>query len=251
MSKLVFTLSLVIKLIALIDSLKLDGRIVGGNFIEITKTPYQVSIQINGKHFCGGSLIKDEWVLTAAHCFLDMPEDPYVDVRVGSALYNEGGQLIDVMYIIPHEDYEDDKIFDDIALIKLSKKAELSDSVRTIPLATEESPPGTRAFLSGWGYTSETNKTVAVNLSGVEVATITRNECRKKFVGEEIFYNNVCAFAVGKNSCDGDSGGPMVVNGKLSGVISWGKGCATGLPGVYTSVPAFLDWVTKTVKEYS
>lgn len=246
--KLILALTLVVSLSDFVNSLpRLDGRIVGGEPISITKTPYLVSIQLKDKHVCGGSLIAEDWVVTGTHC-LYKTITLTLKVRVGSTLWNEGGQLLDVMYIFTHDDYNDDWLTNDITLLKLSKKVELSDSVQVIPLATEESSQGTRAYLSGWGQTSHDNKTLPTHLNGVEVAIISREACRSQYTPEDIFDSNVCTFSLDKDSCQGDSGGPMVTNGKLSGIVSWGTGCAKK-PGVCTSIPAFVDWIKKTVEE--
>lgn len=248
MSKLLVALSLAINLIAFAYSLaNLDGRIVGGEQISIQKAPYLVSIQLNDKHVCGGSLIDDYWVLTATHCFYKT-NTRTLKVRVGSTYWDEGGQLLDVMYIMSHDDYNDDWVTNDITLLKLSEKVKLSTHVQLIPLATEESSPGSRAYVSGWGQTSQTNKTYPKHLNGVEVALISREVCRNAYSADEIFDYNICTFTFDKDSCQGDSGGPLITNGKLNGIVSWAKGCAMK-PAVYTSVPSFLDWIKKTMND--
>lgn len=224
---------------------ELDGRIVGGDPIGISKAPHQVSIQKFHDHSCGGSLIADNWVLSAAHCFrYNTP----VKVRVGSSFYDQGGQLIEATKIIKHEDFDSESLANDIALVKLSKKVKLSDSVQIVSLATKDDVQGTRAYLSGWGFTNDTSKVLPKVLHGVEVAVISRALCRRHHLGITVFDNNVCAFALGKDSCQGDSGGPMITNGKLCGIVSWGVGCGSS-PGVYTSVPAFSDWIKTNMEK--
>lgn len=229
----------------------LDGRIVGGNIIGISKTPYQVSLQLTDQHFCGGSLISDEWVATAAHCFFSMYYGAVIKVRVGSSYVNQGGQLIDAKYIIKHEQFDEATLNYDIALVKLYNKVKLSDSVQIIPLATKPDAQGVRAYVSGWGFTSENNGTIPNVLHGVEVAMITKESCRRQYLGEHQLDSNVCAFSLGKDSCQGDSGGPMVSNGKLTGIVSWGEGCGASKPGVYTDVSIFRDWIKKTMEKLS
>lgn len=229
---------------------KLDGRIVGGNMIGISKTPYIVSIQNFYGHLCGGSLIADDWVLSAAHCFQGYGAT--FKVRAGSSLWNLGGQLIDVTTVIKHSGYNTISQANDIALLKLSNKVKLSESVKIISLATKQDLlQGSRAYLAGWGYTNETSSIIPKILHGVEVSVISQEACRKQYTGYPIFDSNVCAFALGKDSCQGDSGGPMVTNGKLSGITSWGSGCGSTYPGVYTSVPCFVDWIKNNTEIYS
>lgn len=246
MSKAVIALTLLASFSGFVD-----GRIIGGAEIAIQRTPYQVSLQFLGKHFCGGTLINEDWVLTASHCLYRVPAKLLIQVRVGSPTWNEGGQLFDVMNVISHEEFKKETLVNDIALIQLYKKFNLPASAQAIPLATVESAPGTRATLSGWGQTSEFDKTMPTNLHGVEVTLITREECRNEYPPpEEILDTNVCAFTIGRDSCQGDSGGPMVTNGKLSGVVSWGIGCGSK-PGVYTNVPKYLDWINDKIDTFS
>lgn len=239
----------VLTVITLVGSFSLDRRIVGGEGIQIKRTPYQVSLQDSGEHWCGGSLIGEDLVLTAAHCF-DDAEIEKLEVRVGSTSSDKGGKLVKVKNYICHEDFDTDFITYDIALLRLSEKVRLTDAVKVIQLATEEASPGTVAFISGWGRTAETNSTLPTKLRGVEVALISREECSKRYPNDKIFDYNICAFTKGKDSCQSDSGGPMVINNKLVGVVSWGLGCARDMnPGVYTSVPKVMDWIETTSKK--
>lgn len=227
-----------------------DVGIVGGDKINIKRAPYQVSVQLNGEHWCGGSLIASDWVLTATHCFADEVIDT-LEVRVGSTTSNEGGQLIPVKYRIEHEGFNMDLVSNDITLLKLAQRVSLSNFAKIIPLAVAEPAPRLKGYISGWGKTSEDNNTLPINLRGVYVDMISREECRKRFQEDEIFDYNICAFSKGKDSCQSDSGGPLVVNGKLVGVVSWGIGCGNGKnPGVYSSVPKFSRWIKKAMKEY-
>lgn len=225
--------------------------IVGGAKIDIRTAPYQVSVRINGEHWCGGSLIASDWVLTATHCFAE-EEIETLDVRVGSTKSNEGGQLIAVKYRVEHEGFDMYDVTNDITLLKLESKVNLSNNVKTIPLAITEPVAGRKAYISGWGKTSETNSTLPINLRGVNVDLISREDCQSRFPEEEIYNYNMCAYSKGMDSCQSDSGGPLVINKKLVGVVSWGQGCAKdNVPGVYSSVPKFRRWIRKAMQEYN
>lgn len=248
MSKLTLALTLVVTISSFANSFpNLDGRIVGGKEIGISKTPYQCSLQVYNQHLCGGSLIAVDWVLTASHCVQNIGKDTILQVRMGSSLYNEGGQVIDVTKIITHKDFDNYMLTNDIALLKLAKKVILTDTVQIIPLASKESAQGIRAYLSGWGFTNEKTADLPTKLSGVEVAVISRETCRKTYAIYGISDIHVCAFTLGKDSCQGDSGGPMVTDGKLTGIVSWGEGCGSK-PGVYANVVHFSEWIRETMK---
>lgn len=248
MLKLVLALTLIVGTLAK-SVPDFDGRIVGGEEISIRQAPYQVSVQLLDLHWCGGSLIADDLVLTATHCFYKVKNTTSIKVRVGSSVHNDGGQLMDVKNMISHDNYDDPTNANDITLIRLSEKVKLSDTVKIIKLATKEDTPGTPAFVTGWGQITQTSIVQQKHLRGVHVSLISQNECRERFPEDEIFDYNVCAFEVGKDSCLGDSGGPLTAHGKLYGIVSWGRGCATHFPGVYTSVVAFSDWIKKTSRD--
>lgn len=222
-------------------------EVIGGKGIDIIQAPYQVSIQLKGKHHCGGCLIADDLVMTAYHCFWNT-EVFTIKIRVGSTYSDKGGQLVDVEDMIGHKDYDHKWAVNDIMIIRLSEKVELSDSVKVLPLASMEKAAGTKAFASGWGQTSETNSVLPLHLQGAEVDLISREQCRHEYSVDDIADNNICTSTEGKDTCKGDSGGPLEVNGELIGIISWGTGC-NRKPGVLTSVPAMSDWIEKTKTE--
>lgn len=248
--KLVLALTLIVGV-----STFADGKRIG-----IRMAPYQVSIQQDGVHLCSGALIADDLILTSANKF-DWDTDAgnvwfdkdTMKVRVGSQFWNEGGQLMDVQRVLAHDGFFEDRLFNDITLIRLSEKVTLSGSVEAIELATEEPATGTLASVSGWGETTgESNPT---RLNSVNVNFTSSEECRKEFPEfstEDIFDYNVCGSVngkKGKNKCKGDDGAPMVVEGKLVGIVSWGVGCDNKKPVVGVSVPQYSDWIKKTTEQ--
>nr|XP_017014640.2 trypsin beta-like [Drosophila takahashii] len=136
----------------------LEERIIGGSDIEIEMAPWQVSLEEEGQHVCGGAIYSEDIIITAAHCHFDKEgrrlEAEVFNIRAGSALKEEGGRRIQVASIKSHQMYKFTRKVYDIAVMRLSEPLELSNTVQTIPLGETNPSPGTLAFISGWGGTS-------------------------------------------------------------------------------------------------
>uniref|UniRef100_A0A452RBI9 trypsin n=1 Tax=Ursus americanus TaxID=9643 RepID=A0A452RBI9_URSAM len=219
-----------------------DDKIVGGYTCKENSVPYQVSLN-SGYHFCGGSLINDQWVVSAAHCYKSkgfpracLPNSR-IQVRLGE--YNidvtEGNeQFINSAKVIRHPSYNSWTLDYDIMLIKLSSPAVLNTRV---------------CLISGWGNTLSSGSNYPELLQCLDAPLLSQAQCEASYPGQ-ITSNMVCAGFLegGKDSCQGDSGGPVVCNGELQGIVSWGYGCAQkNRPGVYTKVCNFVDWIKQTI----
>ncbi|XP_063702860.1 trypsin-1-like [Culicoides brevitarsis] len=223
-----------------------NERIVGGEAVDVKDHPHQVSLQ-SSWHFCGGSLISKDYVLTAAHCA--QGQNPAnLKVRVGSSFNAKGGELVQVQSLLVHPQYDSNTIDYDFALLKLNKSLEFSETVQPVKLTEQDKSPaaGTLCTVSGWGNTQNPNES-SDKLRAVSVPVVDQEECAQKY---NEFYGvtprMLCAGLEegGKDSCQGDSGGPLTSNGVLVGVVSWGKGCALkNFPGVYARVAAVRNWV--------
>lgn len=227
---------------------KFDGRIVGGKQIAIEKVPYQVSFQKKSKHTCGGSIISETFVLTAAHCVFDQRVESYT-VRAGSSNHKSGGSIHQVVNIIRHEIGFNEKgiPFNDLALVEISPPFIFDATRAPISLYTvkKEISSGSIALVSGWGVTRSSSK--PIHLEAVEVPMVTKEECQEAYKHKgPLPEGEICAMhpAGGKDSCQGDSGGPLAINGDLVGIVSWGIGCGVeGNPGVYTEVAYYATWI--------
>uniref|UniRef100_A0A1I8N3F8 Peptidase S1 domain-containing protein n=1 Tax=Musca domestica TaxID=7370 RepID=A0A1I8N3F8_MUSDO len=230
-----------------------DGRIVNGVDTTIQKHPYQVSLQTtSGGHFCGGSIISEDIIVTAAHC-LQRYTASQMRVRLGSTEYNSGGELVAVKSFRNHEGYNPTDKVNDIAVIKLATPVRQSTKIRYVALAEKTPVTGTPAVVTGWGSKCYLLcLTAPTILQEVEVDIVDEKACASSEYkyGSEIKKTMICAYSVNKDACQGDSGGPLVSGNKLVGVVSWGRGCAkAGYPGVYADVATLRSWVEKTAKE--
>nr|XP_037846998.1 trypsin-2 [Chlorocebus sabaeus] len=223
-----------------------DDKIVGGYTCEENSVPYQVSLN-SGYHFCGGSLISKQWVVSAAHCYKTR-----IQVRLGEhniEVLEGTEQFINAAKIIRHPNYNSRTLDNDILLIKLSSPAVINARVSTISLPTAPPAAGAEALISGWGNTLSSGADYPDELQCLEAPVLSQAACEASYPGR-ITSNMFCVGFLegGKDSCQGDSGGPVVSNGQLQGIVSWGYGCAQkNRPGVYTKVYNYVDWIKDTI----
>ncbi|XP_053095328.1 serine protease 33-like isoform X1 [Pangasianodon hypophthalmus] len=238
----------------------LNTKIVGGEDAAPGSWPWQVSIQSGGSHFCGGSLINENWVLSAAHCF---PSIGAASIRILLGMGNLEGtnpnmQETSASKIIIHQDYNSDNSNDnDIALVQLSSSVMFNDYVMPVCLAASNSsfPVGTNVWVTGYGKIGyNVNLPSPKTLQEVQVPIVSNSDCAKVYRPGSITDNMMCAGLAegGKDSCQGDSGGPLVVNINgtwvQAGIVSFGSGCALPkIPGVYTRVSQYQDWINSKI----
>ncbi|XP_075150086.1 trypsin-1-like [Haematobia irritans] len=224
-----------------------DGRIVGGVKINITDAPHQVSLQTRG-HICGGSIISNQWILTAAHCTYGRSADE-LKVRLGSSVPNKGGELIDVEKIVQHEKFNISNVDYDYSLLKLNRTFELDETKQPVqlPESMANITDGTDCYVSGWGNTQNIFESREW-LRQADVPIFNQEKCSMRYsIFGGITDRMLCAGHArgGKDACQGDSGGPLVTESRLLvGVVSWGFGCARPhYPGIYSRVAYVRDWI--------
>uniref|UniRef100_A0A8B9PTS5 Vitamin K-dependent protein C n=1 Tax=Apteryx owenii TaxID=8824 RepID=A0A8B9PTS5_APTOW len=240
-------------------------RLIEGKPGRRGDSPWQIMLQnIKGKFLCGGVLIHPSWVLTAAHC-IEAREGFKVKLGKYHRFRTEAEeQTIWVDKLVSHENYTKETSDNDIAMLHLAEPVMYSKYVLPICLPTrylaerELTTNGKQMVITGWGSTSDVaKKNYSTVLSYIEIPMVARNECAQamKFA---ISDNMLCAGSLGdkKDSCSGDSGGPMITKFKdtwfLVGLVSWGEGCGkTEKFGVYTKVSQYLDWIQRHIVEMS
>jgi len=231
-----------------------NTRIVGGQETKEHEYPWQVGIvSRNGRRpWCGGTLISSTHVLTAAHCF----ENKGVFIAASSirVLLGEHNVAdneftrVDVAEIINHPNYDSRTTDNDYAILRLENRVTFNNKVSPacLPADLSSTYANVLATATGWGRVRFEGPIPNV-LQEVDVTVVTNAECNRAYRGK-ITSNMVCAADSGKDSCEGDSGGPLIApeNGRqaLIGVVSWGGGCADRrYPGVYARVTEKMDWI--------
>ncbi|MBK9323057.1 MAG: serine protease [Bdellovibrionaceae bacterium] len=231
---------------------KLHSKIVGGGEASHGEFPFIVSLQTNYMgHFCGGSLIKKNWVLTAAHCVSGIIDKVVIGLHDQKNMTNV--ESISVKKIIPHPNYDSDTTDYDFALLELAQDSRYEPiALNTAEIDIPASNSPIMATVAGWGATNESSYTLPNLLQKVDVPLIAQQSCNNDYRGS-ITDRMLCAGydRGGKDSCQGDSGGPLIADADdnqryLIGVVSWGEGCARARkPGVYSKVSAAISWINQ------
>ncbi|EDW00876.1 GH20776 [Drosophila grimshawi] len=235
-------------------------RIVGGQETEVHQYPWVAMLLYGERFYCAGSLLNDQFLLTASHCVYGFRKE-----RISVRLLEHDRKMshlqkIDrkVAEITTHPKYNARNYDNDIAVIKLDEPVEFNEILHPVCMPTPgRSFKGETGVVTGWGAIKVGGPT-SDTLQEVQVPILSQDACRKSRYGNKITDNMLCGGydEGGKDSCQGDSGGPLhiVPNGtreyQIAGVVSWGEGCAkAGYPGVYARVNRYGTWIKNLTKQ--
>ncbi|CAD7004746.1 unnamed protein product [Ceratitis capitata] len=229
----------------------INRRIIGGDFVTIRGAPFIVNLRLDNEFMCGGSLLRPNCVLTAAHCVIGTPAYRF-SVQGGTTILSKRGQLSAVRTVFIPPNYSKKTNNYDVAILRLARPMRGS-RVQLVSLANDNLLPGQRLRVYGWGLRRERGES-AEALRAATVRVIRRAKCNREYRqdGEgDLSRTMFCAAAEGLDSCAGDSGGPLMHRGRQYGIVSWGVGCARPrFPGVYTSIKAVRPWINQIVSLY-
>ncbi|XP_043662425.1 trypsin alpha [Drosophila teissieri] len=216
--------------------------------IGIGKAPWQASVQINGKHHCGGVIYSEYIVLTIAECVRKASLE-IITVRVGATEKSSGG---DVQKVKKMRLQVLGMRRSDVAILQLRYSLYLDQDIQAIPLASFPLLPGTNATVTGWGHVSALKHTTEVLLR-VDVRSQNRLSCAAEHAlhGRLVNVDEVCAVPAGKVPyvCQGFVGAPLVADNTLYGLLSWESACdVITNSSLYANIPVLKVWIDSTVK---
>lgn len=239
-----------------------DGtRIVGGSDVDNHAYPWAAALTyINPEtntrlYLCGGVLIKENFILTAAHCISTKNGHSLAQVRLGHAVLSDpNGVDVPIKAIHIHPDFEVDPILTaDIALLELEENVPVNGNIRPICLLSSfNSTTILEGEVSGWGLIDRTNTSDRMQFLKVDIEDpeVCEQEYRAKLPWFRLEDSQICARGeLGTDSCKGDSGGPLMYIDEnsaynLIGITSFGTTkCDSSVPGIYTKVTEFMDWI--------
>ncbi|XP_039970447.1 chymotrypsin-2-like [Bactrocera tryoni] len=226
------------------------GRIVGGQEAIAASSPWQVSIQnLYGNHFCGGAIIHDRFVVTAASCVSGLQKSWIMVVTSTNDWMGEAWWYA-VSAIHVHCNFDKPLYHNDIALLELATLIAYDDKTQNITIADEdELVEGETLTMTGWGSSVE-GGAYPNALQQLSVQYLPYEKCRSAYGGsEDVDMGHLCTTSpVGQGACHGDTGGPLVnAKGQLVGVGNWGIPCGRGFPDVFAKMSYHADWIRSTI----
>ncbi|XP_061456940.1 mast cell protease 1A-like [Rhineura floridana] len=219
----------------------LRSQIIGGHEAKPHSRPYIAILKTRDSFGCGGFLVAPQWVMTAAHCMSD------ITVVLGAhdiSAIEKSQQVIGVEAYHMHPEYNLVTFANDILLLKLAFKPVLNKYVQIVPLPKSSSdlPGGTPCSIAGWGLIDENRATKILQETNITIYS--RRKCLKFY--PTLDDGMICAGSHTQllDTSQGDSGGPMVCNSVVHGVVSHGYSFP---PGVYTRIAHYLPWIQKVM----
>ncbi|XP_043262061.1 chymotrypsin-1-like [Colletes gigas] len=224
----------------------IDMKIVHGADAEPGDFPYTVSLRLWNQHFCGGSIIARNVILTAAHCITTGSSNiNNMTVVTGTIYRTKGGESHKVSAMYYLKNYDGSR---DLGIVKIADNIRFNDRQRSVALATTRPPANAYAVVSGWGGTTSTPPFMPADRQQyLNVKMLSPQDCRKEYSD---ITTEVCTVSTSDQGiCSGDSGGPLVYKGEVVGVVSRAVLCAKGYPDVFASVYDNRDFILSIMRQ--
>ncbi|XP_002008184.2 chymotrypsin-1 [Drosophila mojavensis] len=224
----------------LAGALSQELKIFGGITEPVRNYPFLVNLRRGPTFKCGGALIAPSCVVTAAHCLEnDVQNVDNLYVNAQQDCLNDSipdSNVRQAWYACISPQYKPINLDADLAVIKLRQPFYTSDIINTVAVDFNDPPEDARMRIVGWGMTNEEGLDWGQCLQSADVSLVRRDQCNRQMsLITPITKNMFCALGENKiDACQGDSGSPILYGGRVVGVVSWGKDCGSGLPGVYT-----------------
>lgn len=226
-------------------------RILGGRVCDNEPHSYLISLQNKwGRHVCGGTLLNQNWVLTAAHCLRNKTHS--VIAGKGTA----GEQIRGIKKLYRHPSY--DFVANDIGVLLVDKPFDKSQFISFIEIPSKEITATVKEFcpvalVMGWGVLTASSRIASPTLQCVDLPVLSKEECMRYYKPHvQIFTRTMCTLSKEyKDACQGDSGGPLICKerGLQLGIISFGRECGDPYsPGVYTRVDKYAEFILRTIR---
>lgn len=228
----------------------LDGRVVGGHKTSPGRYTSLVLIFMNGQQHCGGTILNEQCILTAAHCFVATKDARRFTVMAGMfdiSRPENYAVTVPVSAVHAHRGFDSETYDNDVAVLRLARPLHFGPRIQPVCLAaTRKKYHGTIMTVVGWGKTSENGAPSPVQLE-VDLPILSNAKC-ESMLGHRyaITQDMMCAGYPqgGKDACTGDSGGPCFQHDVQLGIVSFGEGCARkSSPGIYALVAAYLGYI--------
>lgn len=234
-------------------------RIVGGHETNPHKYPWMASLADSDlEPYCGATLINDRYVLTAAHC---LPDTSVAKMRIILGHHDlkkmRDATVVHASKFIYHFRYQETDPVQkfDIALVRLKERVNYTDTIHPVCLPGRDTPTKDfrQLFVAGWGRIGE-NQVVSDRLLEAVVPEVNMTECYRLLHTSRVTPDHICAGNKTVDSCEGDSGGPLMteVNGRVVqvGVVSWGVACGHRVyPGVFTRISSYAWWISENTPD--
>ncbi|XP_017127036.1 chymotrypsin-1 [Drosophila elegans] len=231
------------------------GKIFGGETSAVKKHSFLVNLRRGGAFRCGGVLISPSCVLTAAHC-LEARHQQLWDLTIHAQQQCLGDSsppehVRPAWYVGVSPDYCRQRGLDsDVAVIRLSRPFDIAGNASLVKIDFNDLPQQANLTVLGWGAINDQGHNWNQCLQEAYVELLPQKQCIKSLEWgshqQKVTNNMFCALGENaKDACQGDSGGPIIHAGRTVGIVSWGYGCGSGYPGVYTrlSSPSITYWL--------